>query len=106
MNRHAHEGAKSPSPHGGEGISGLRSPCLTLRTPMRSIGYGEGATGLSIGPTPLTPTLSPAGRGSAHAQAGWIVAFAVSTCMYGAASAQSPPPAQPTARVTVGFVEI
>src|SRR5439155_1331250 len=35
----------------------------------RGEGRGEGVTGLSIDPNPLTPTLSPPGRGSAHEQA-------------------------------------
>src|SRR5580704_9057511 len=51
----------------GRGIGGLRPPFLTGRTPMRSIGYGEGVR--PLGQSPLTPTLSPLGRGSAHALA-------------------------------------
>src|SRR5580704_17784299 len=48
----------------GRGIGGLRPPFLTGRTPMRSIGYGEGVR--PLGQSPLTPTLSPLGRGSSH----------------------------------------
>src|SRR5262245_64313080 len=54
----------------GRGIGGLRPPFLKLRTPMRSIGYGALARrvrgkGLLRVTRPLTPTLSPPGRGSA-----------------------------------------
>src|SRR5580658_8030395 len=52
---------------GGSGIGGLRPPFLTGRTPMRSIGCGEGVR--PLGQSPLTPTLSPLGRGSSHQQA-------------------------------------
>src|SRR5947209_7700612 len=72
-------------------------------------GRGEGVTGLSIDPNPLTPTLSPPGRGSAHAQAARAVAIAsVMVAGIAAAWAQptTPPPAQPPAKVTIGFVEI
>jgi hypothetical protein len=51
---------RAPSPRlRGEGIGGLRPPFFTSRTPMRSIGYGEGALprflALKIAETPPHP---------------------------------------------------
>src|ERR1700722_6606519 len=34
---------RTPSPQRGEGIGGLRAPFFAIRTPIRRIGYGEGA---------------------------------------------------------------
>jgi hypothetical protein len=53
-----------PSPRRGEGIGGLWPPFFAPRTPMRSIGYGEGVPGFDcfIGREPPHPNPLPAGE--------------------------------------------
>src|SRR5215510_3952300 len=72
MRPHAENMSSAQSPPSGRGIGGLRPPFLKPRTPMRSIGCvakrsGGGGKCLSRVTCPLTPTLSPPGRGTAPA---------------------------------------
>jgi alpha-1,2-mannosyltransferase len=68
-----------PSPRWGEGVGGLRPPFFMSRTPMQSIGYGEGdRTSRSVPPHSTARSavdLSPTGRGkeSSAQNSTWIL---------------------------------
>src|SRR5262245_37325661 len=98
-------------------LRGSRAPTSASPPPGRSrpslTGYGGegwdegGAAEVSYScPSPLTPTLSPPGRGSAPACVALLTALATAAFYTGAIAQPAPPAQQSPAKMTIGFVEI